>query len=1023
MPLYFIHISDLHIRTGWEEDQGVVISAFISDINKQVNNLDVKSVYVVFSGDLVLAGDKPVLYTIFLKEFGEALDTIGITKEQRICVPGNHDISREWVRKNKTNHDGVLLQQFEERQFNDYVVSASCLLSEKFKNYNEFEQQFSSYGVGNKPLTGKGWAINSDVGVYCLNSAIFSSGESKSDHANLAIDTRSIHKWLSECSSPYKIMVMHHPITWLNEWAQKEINLILKNNFCLLLSGHEHDQQVDHSNTLFGNVVKCAAPALFTNKKADLGYAIITIEREVGVTQVYYRQWTKHQSFVSGVNFSNSDNGIVSITQDSSIETVETVETVEAVDSRTSSDTYARLLNNNFELALKSYAEQPLIWETPELYKSCENTDEEKENAVVDIELLIQAPSSSVITAPTQFGLTSFSHYLCLEAWKKGDTSLWVRIDSWLINPHEIEESVNREIDISGVDSSKLKCIVVDAWANSDKKKIKLLKKISELYPDIPLIVMQTKNDRFFANSSPASDICNRKFSTYHINSLSREKIRSLVTQYNTHKNIITDDDVLLRNIISDLKVLNLHRTPLNCITLLKVSEIDFDDGPVNRTEVIKRMLFLMFNTDDVAHYKRRPDLKDCEHVLGWYCEKLIRDNKFEFTRDSFLISIKSFCTTNMMDLETQVLFDILVSNNIFFKKGAYFCFKFTYWVMYFAAQRMQQDLEFRNFIFESKRYASFPELIEFYTGIDRNREDALKILINDLNEIHESITNKVGFAGEMNLYDFARWNPTGDSIEKLRHEFESEVQQSNLPDTIKDKYADRNYDPKKPYDQEVKKIVKEYLLELMTQLMCSSARALRNSDYASADIKKELLEAILRSWELVTKALMVITPVLCEKGVGDFEGTRFILVGPAVNMSPIQRFTTILNHIPNNIINWFADDLYSPKMGPLLFDRLQKTKHNIRSHYLALVLIEKRPHNWKPLIEAYIANEHKNSFYLYSIECALKNEHNLGFHSPTDLSNIVYLRKMVLTKHQTGIKRPSKKLLEKYDLKEKNKD
>jgi predicted phosphodiesterase len=1014
MSLYLIHVSDFHIRDNWEEDQGVVISSFISDIKAQVESLDINNVYVVFSGDLVLAGDNPKLYDIFLKMFGEALDEIGLTKSQRICVPGNHDISRTWVRDNKLNHDGILLQSLTEKQFNDYVDSSSFLLADKFKNYQDFEQSFTSLGIDCESLTGKGWELNNNVGVYCLNSAIFSSGDSTSDYQNLVIDTRKIHKWIEKSPAQFKVMVMHHPVSWLNDWAQKELEVILRKNFCLILSGHEHDQQIDHSNSSFADVVKCSAPALFTSKKDDLGYAIVTVEDCTGISQIKYRQWTKHQSFVSGGYFSNTDDGVVIINRNNNHEQLSIHE--DGFDH----DSYKRVLNDNFELSLKSYSEQPLIWVTPDVCGNCEKTDGEQEEVSFNIPKFISKPSSIVITAPTQFGLTAFSHYLCLEAWKKRSKSLWVRLDSSGIKPHEVKESISRQVAISGVEIQMLECIVVDSWENSDKNKIKLLKKIKEEYPDTPIVVLRTKNESFFAKGSTVSEIFNVDILTYHINSMSRDKIRDLVFQYNSYKNIHTDDEILLDNIISDLKVLNLHRTPLNCITLLKVSEVEFDDGPVNRTEVIKRMLFLLFNTESVAHYKRRPDLKDCEHVLGWYSEKILRSGNLEFTRDDFLVSVKGFCDRNLITIETQVLFDVLANNNILVKVGHHFRFKFTYWVMYFAAQRMHKNLEFREFIFEDKRYASYPELIEFYTGIDRNRDDALDILIDDLNQIHDSISKKMGFTDDLNLYDYACWTPTDESIEKLQNEFENEVQQSNLPDEIKDRYADRNYDPKKPYDQGVNNIVQDYLLELLTHLMKSSARALRNSDYADAEKKKELLKVIIKCWELMTKVIVILTPVLCEKGVGEFEGTRFILVGPAKDFPPLEKFTAILNYIPVNILNWFSDDLYSPKMGPLLFDHLNNNDHKIRNHYLAMILIEKKPHGWKSQIEEYITKESKNSFYLYSIESTLNKEHRLGFQSPANLEDIIYLRKMVLTKHKTGVKRPSKKLLNKVTLKDK---
>jgi predicted MPP superfamily phosphohydrolase len=89
-----IHLSDLHFRKNWEEDQDVVLTGFFKDLGKQVESLDKSNVYIVFSGDVVLAGGKSELYDSFLSEFDKNLNRLGITRGQRICVPGNHDISQ-----------------------------------------------------------------------------------------------------------------------------------------------------------------------------------------------------------------------------------------------------------------------------------------------------------------------------------------------------------------------------------------------------------------------------------------------------------------------------------------------------------------------------------------------------------------------------------------------------------------------------------------------------------------------------------------------------------------------------------------------------------------------------------------------------------------------------------------------------------------------------------------------------------------------------------------------------------------
>lgn len=63
----------------------------------------------------------------------------------------------------------------------------------------------------------------------------------------------------------------------------------------------------------------------------------------------------------------------------------------------------------------------------------------------------------------------------------------------------------------------------------------------------------------------------------------------------------------------------------------------------------------------------------------------------------------------------------------------------------------------------------------------------------------------------------------------------------SNLPDIIKDKYNDQGYNQLTPYNQTISlhDFFEEYDLYNLIQEIKSSSRALRNSDYANADVKK----------------------------------------------------------------------------------------------------------------------------------------------------------------------------------------
>jgi predicted MPP superfamily phosphohydrolase len=55
MDKIIIHLSDLHFRQNWEDDQDLVLVGFFKDLEKQINKLEKSSIYIAFSGDLVLA--------------------------------------------------------------------------------------------------------------------------------------------------------------------------------------------------------------------------------------------------------------------------------------------------------------------------------------------------------------------------------------------------------------------------------------------------------------------------------------------------------------------------------------------------------------------------------------------------------------------------------------------------------------------------------------------------------------------------------------------------------------------------------------------------------------------------------------------------------------------------------------------------------------------------------------------------------------------------------------------------------
>lgn len=296
---------------------------------------------------------------------------------------------------------------------------------------------------------------------------------------------------------------------------------------------------------------------------------------------------------------------------------------------------------------------------------------------------------------------------------------------------------------------------------------------------------MQTIDDNAF-QLDVSDDKLKIEFDVLHLLALPRHQIRKIVSAYNKARSI-GDEDVVLSKVILDLDILNIHRTPLNCLTLLKVSERYFDESPVNRTRMLELVLVILFDMDGVPTFKSKPDLKDCESVLGRFCKGMIRNKKYDFSRENFLEELRSFCYERLIELDVDVMFDVLKSNSIIIQRGNNFSFMFSYWVFYFAAKRMHSEKEFANYIFDEDRYMYFPELVEFYTGIDRNRADALEILTHRIHETCNSVREKVGLPDDMNHLRMLKWNPTEEAVNKMQKDIGDYVINSRLPEVVKD--------------------------------------------------------------------------------------------------------------------------------------------------------------------------------------------------------------------------------------------
>lgn len=677
------------------------------------------------------------------------------------------------------------------------------------------------------------------------------------------------------------------------------------------------------------------------------------------------------------------------------------------------------LLKDRLDESLSIFSNQPNVWAEPELFKEDDTKNDSDDKIKIKVEDIIENPYSVIIDAPPQFGLTCLSHYLVSKAWSKN--SLWIYLDMKEINIRtEIDKIIAKELKKLQLTDKKIDCIVLDSWQVSLTGSMKILRGICNAYKDTPLVVMHTTG--YFDFSSEDDVKINREFERLTLSALPRNTIRKVVADYNVKKNI-GDEDAVLSKVVSDMEVLNIHRTPLNCITLLKISEKHFDESPINRTKMIEMFLFVLFDLVELPTYKNKPDVKDCEHVLGYFCEQMIRSKIYKFNKDKFIQDLQLFCSEKLLDLDMHALFQILDENHIIVSHRGEFRFKSLHWIYYFSAKQMHINKDFYQYIVSDERYINFPEMIEFYTGIDRNSEDMIKILTEDLAKQCNIVEQKTGLIGDINLLEGMKWNPSSKQIVGIEKKINDEVQSSKLPDTLKDEYADKDYSYDTPYQQNISAILTEYTFLILNQKISASSRALRNSDYVNPEMKKKLLQEITRGWAIFSKILFVLSPIMAKNDYAHFDGMGFTLCG-FDGLKFDEKIKRIILVNPNYVVKSFKDDLFSPKSAPLLYEALSSEKNKLIKHELILLLIYTRPKEWEKYVKSYIENISKNSAYLLNVLGLLNDRYRYDFASQLELTNIVHLLKMCHAKHHLrgdrlidGMKQISDEVIPKRDV------
>lgn len=977
-----IHISDIHYENNEPENQGLVINSFFDDLEVKINSTAADNTYCIISGDLVNKGNSEKIFNEFYNNFILKL-TKHVPLQNIFCSPGNHDLNRGIVEQNIDEHNNLIAQEFNETEFNDFIKTEGNLIHNKFKFYEKFCKE--KMHISNFNLTGYSELLIPEISIYFLNCSLFCSGgfNGINDRGVLKIETAGLNEWIRENKGRTKMLVMHHPIEFLTDFARKELKGMLKSGIDILISGHIHDQDINHSFILDNQgIIRLGSPQLFSDKPDLNGYSIMNFQNGK-IHSIEYREWVPRQrKFMRGQNFSGTENGIWNFKR-----------------SEISPEDFITLkLKSSFQKAMRSYSKLP-SWVERVCTTDSPNSLSKTDSKIIDYINIINDPQNYHLVAAPQFGLTCYAHYLAMKAWEI-KKNCWIYLDTHNWTFGKYHSDLDDAISDLQIQNKDVKCILLDHWKNNTKYAQKILKNIRNKFPDVPLIILSNYHDNIILEGLDSEE-SHEGFSQLYLRELNRKGLRNLVSDFNSLWEIAEENRVLERLDV-DLVDLNMHRTPINCIQLLIAFLNDFEDRPINRTKVFKYVLKVIFDNPGNLFYGDTLDEENCGFIMGYFCEHLLRNSKEYFTEEEFYKITMPFCEKEYNPSNVSDLLQVLKNNQIVVGFNGNLQFRFSYWIYYFAAIRMKDSEEFKTYMLKDKHSLYYPEIIEFYTGIDGRSEDIVKMLIFDLESLSNKVHSKIGLTEDINPFKDIKWALNERVKGMTQNQLEENIKQSKVSDEIKDIVAEKNYDSIKPYNQTIYDYLEEYDVKNLMELIKSSSRALRNSEFIKPELKEELLKNISMAWKELMRALYLIAPILARNGFGGVGGARFKLTDDFPKEFN-ECLKSIIVAMPLNLTIWFKDDLFSDKLRMLFREyRLKEEDYTVK-HILALMECTARPQGWKDSILVYISELSKNSFYLGNLYTNLRDNYTTKFLTPAEQRDTEFLIKACWIKHNKG--------------------
>lgn len=721
-----IHLTDLHYR-GLAEDNRR-LERLISDINSRSR---AHPTVLCFTGDLTNTGSQEE-YESLLENFFSKLPA-----ELRVYTcPGNHDVQRgrtskeiaeaaEAARRLEIVSGGEQTSPFD----------GSCPLEQYHsiqQAVSEFEKNgyFTSFGE------------TESLNIVSINTAWLSRQRDKdtTDKGHLKVDEASLDKTI-KLLSPGKLnlLMMHHPISWLDHQSQIYIREVIANHFEVVLFGHEHEADASHLTSNKGGAVFIQSTAAQAGWSHGLnGYSAVKVDSKSRAIQIRFRSYSPARAeFIDGTDI--VDTGYhYPRDSDKAFWVKELSENPShllnrAIAAAASAD-YRDIFSKNFPSKIK-LDHDPIA----PMFRAVRFTDGER-SATPRLKIgtcLASMDRIAIFGGPRDSGLTTSCYIsyreICEDVTKFDAIPIYINLEEVTVNRASflrevqrgaVADYTHREAEIL-CRTGKVFFLFDSVCIQQSETFARLYQVLGDHFPDCRAAIFCSLDKRSVdldhegrVGLDPVKD------SIFEICELTASEIREVIER-KASKESPQVREGMLNNAVICFKAMDEPIFPTTVSILIDTLKQLPDFKPINRVRLLDRYIECLlgrYTLDDVrvGHFNS----SEKSNLLSYIAGEMVSNGTVSLTRSEIFDIVSKYQEDMLLEIPKGAISDF-VDKGILFAQGERFTFRADYLFSYFVAKEMVRNEDLFNEVTSGEKFFSYHNEIVYYgelEGVDNSQ-------------------------------------------------------------------------------------------------------------------------------------------------------------------------------------------------------------------------------------------------------------------------------------------------------------